>query len=148
MAQTTVGTSFKDAKIETSTNGTTWTDISGFATSVDLDGGDRQTSEAYTFDGDTAIITKGKREPIEVTVSIVYSEGVSDPQASVVSAYEAGTDLYVRWTPKGATTGNKNYTGKGTVTTNPYPKGEADGGDTLLTEFTLITPAITVGTAA
>ena len=148
MAQTTVATSFKDCKIETSTNGTTWTNISGFSSSVDLDGGDRQTSEAYTFDGDTAIITKGKREPIEVTVAIIYSEGVSDPQASVVSAYEAGTDLYVRWSPLGGTTGQKQYTAKGTVTSNPYPKGEADGGDPLMTEFTLVTPFITQSTAA
>lgn len=148
MAQTTLATSFKDCKIETSTNGTTWTDISGFASTVDLDGGDRQTSEAYTFDGDTAIITKGKREPIEVTAAIVYSEGVSDPQATVQSAYETGSDLWLRWSPLGGTTGKKQYTAKGTVTTQIYPKGEADGGDPLMTEFTLITPQISTSTAA
>ena len=148
MAQTTAGTSFKDCKIETSTNGTTWTDISGFASSVDLDGGDRQTSEVYTFDGDTGIITKGKREPIEVTASIIYSEGVSDPQAVVQTAYEAGSDLYVRWSPLGGTTGKKQYTAKGIVTTHVYPKGEADGGDPMMTEFSVTTPMITTSTAA
>jgi len=149
MAQTTGGISFKSNKIEISTNGTTWADISGFANSVSVDGGDRQTGEAYTYDGDTAIIAIGKREPVEVTVRVVYTEGTGDPFETVRAAYEGGTNLYVRWSPKGGTAGNFQFaTGAGYVTAFGYPVGEAGSGDPVLVEFTVMAASITKSAVA
>ena len=149
MAQTTDAISFKNVKVEVSTDGTTWTDISGFANSVEIGGGDRQTGEVYTFDGDTAIITTGKREPLEITVKAVYTEGANDPFEVVRAAYEGGTSLYVRWSPKGGTTGDFQFeSDAGYVTNAIYPQGEAGSGDPVVVEFTVKTPKVTKGVVA
>jgi len=147
MAQTADGMSFKNCKLEISTDGTNWTDISGFSNSIDIGGGGRQTGEAYTFDGDKAIIAIGKREPVEVTVSIVYTEGVTDPFETVYTAYESGSTLYVRWSPAGGTSGDFQYTtDPGVVASCGYPKGEAGSGDPVLVEFTVKTASVTKST--
>ena len=149
MAQTTNAMSFKSNKIEISTNGTAYTDISGFANSVDVGGGDRQAGEAYTYDGDTAIIAIGKREPVEVTVKVVYTEGTGDPFETVRAAYEDGSALYLRWSPKGGSTGAFQFTtSAGYVTTLGYPVGEAGSGDPVLIEFTLKCASITKSVVA
>lgn len=147
MAQTQNAITFANCKVEISTDGSTWTDISGFATSVSLSGGDRQTGTAFTFDGDTAIVKGGKREPLEVEVNIVYTEGVSDPFETVRAAYEAGSALYVRWSPKGGASGDFLFTSDAGIVTNPiYPTGEAGSGDPAAVSFTLLTPKVTKST--
>lgn len=149
MAQTTTALSWKDADLFYSTNGSSWTEFSGFASQVSIGGGDRQSGSKFTFDGDTAIITRGKREPIEVTVSVVYTEGASDIFEIVRAAYENGTDLYVRWLPKGNTTGNFQFsTSAGIAKSVPYPVGEAGSGDPAGIEFTVMVASVTKAAAA
>lgn len=149
MAQTTSAISFKNCKVEISTNGTSWTDISGVATGVEVGGGDRQTGEAYTYDGDTAIITTGKREPLEITVKTVYTEGTSEAYETVRAAYEAGTSLYIRWSPRGGSAGNFQFaTDAGVVTGAVYPVGEAGSGDPVVVGFTVKTPKVTKSVVA
>ncbi len=144
MAQTSDGISFRDCKIEISPNGTTWTDISGFANALEIGGGERQVGEMFTFDGDTAIIRGGKRNPLEITVKAVYTEGTNDPYETVRAAYEAGSNLYVRWSPKGGQNGEFQFASDaGIVTDAPYPGGEAESGDVVLFEFTIKTPKVT-----
>jgi len=149
MAQTEGGISFVDCKVETSPDDSVWTDISGFNASVALGGGSRQTGEAYTFDGDTAIIKGGKREPLEITVRVVYTEGASDPFEVVRALYEAGSDFYVRWSPKGGDSSEFLFTSDAGIITNPpYPSGEAGSGDPVMIEFTLKTPKVTKSVVA
>ncbi len=134
--------------MEVSTNGTTWTDISGFANSIEVSGGERQIGEAYTFDGDTALLTSGKREPVEVTVRVVYTEGTSEPFEVVRAAYEDGSSVYVRWSPKGGSAGNFQFTtAAGLVSSLTYPAGEV-GGDPVMVEFTVKTPGISKSVVA
>jgi len=144
MAQTTDGMSLRDCKVEISTNGTDWTDISGFGAAVERSGGDRQSGDAYTFDGDTAIIAAGKREPIELNVRTVYTEGGSDPWQAVRTQYENAGDLYVRWAPKGGSVGDFRFTSDAGVVKNcPEPTGEAGSGDVVLFQFTIRVPKVT-----
>lgn len=143
MTQLASAVSLRDCVVEVSTNGTTWTVISGATASVEVSGGDRQTGEVYTFAGDTALLTVGKREPIEVTVKIVYSEGTSEAFEIVRAAYEAGTALFVRWSPRGGLSGQARYTStEGRVTSFGYPAGEVGAGP-ILTEFTVRVTSIT-----
>lgn len=143
MAQAT-GISAKDTYVAISTDNSNWTDISGFASVVEPGGGDRKSGEYYTFDTDVAGLSRGKREPIDLKVSIVYTEGVSDAWATINSAYENNTALYVRWSPKGNTTGNNRYTSSaGIVTSCIYPKGEAESADTVLCEATVRVASVT-----
>lgn len=146
MAQGT-GISPKDMYVAVSTDGSSFTDISGNSSNVEPDGGDRKSGEFYTFDTDYAGLTRGKREPIDLKVSILYTEGGSDAWTVVNTAYENNTALYLRWSPKGNTTGNLRFTtGAGIVTSMIYPQGEAESPDAIMAEFTLKVPFVTKAT--
>lgn len=143
MTQATGGQTFFESQVEIKPAADPgWTDISGYGAAVSDSGGERQLGEAYTFDGDTAIIGKGKRQPRDITVRTLYTEGVSDPYAKVLAAYRNGTVLQVRWSPFGGDTNEKRYTTNATysyVTNCPPPAGEAGSGDPIMFEFTVHT---------
>lgn len=149
MAQATGAVSFRNCKIEISQNGSTWTDISGWANSVSIEGGERMVGEFFTLDGDTPILTPGKRGSFDLTTKVVYTEGASDPYEVFRQVYEGGTDIYVRWAPKGGTPGNFQFTtDKCIVTTPAYPSGEASSPDAIAFEFKLKCLTITKGVIA
>lgn len=149
MAQTTGATSWRDAEISLSTDGASWTDRSGHNNSVSLSGGDRASGAAYTADGDTAIITRGKRAPITITASFVYTETAAEPYDTINDAYEAGTDLYIRWSAKGGDSGELMHTSSaGIVKSFVTPQGASDSGDPILFDLVLEVASITESTIA
>jgi len=149
MAQTTEQIPFTDAKIEVSTDNSTWTDISGFAGAVTRSGGARNVGTAYTADGDTAVQAKGKRAPVTVGVSILYTETTTPPYDEIRTYYESGADYYVRWSPNGGASGDEQYTtDAGKITDCPEPVGDVEGGDPILIVFSVQTPKITKSTVA
>ena len=149
MTQITGALSAVNALIEYSANGTAWTDVSGTYNKVAPGDSARMSGAKYTFDGDGALITYGKREPIEVTFIMIYTEGASDQYKTLEDLHvaEDGTALYMRWTPKGATVGNFNYaTGSCKITNWKRPEVDSESGDPLIAEFTILTSAITRST--
>ena len=149
MTQAT-GNSGRALYVALSTDGSTFTDISGHANSVEPDGGERSMGETHTAEGDTPIVTKGKRAAMNVKAKVIYTEATTGPHALVKAAYEAGSALYLRWAPLGNVSGGlQNTTSAGTVTTHPY-QGVADVGDAkaLLLEFNLMAASITQATIA
>lgn len=146
MAQGT-GISPKAGYVAISTNGSIWTDISGYSSNVEPDGGERKSGEWYSFDTDYAGLTRGKREPIDLKVSILYTEGASDAWTVAKDAYEGNTALYLRWAPQGNTGGNKQFTtGAGIVTSMAYPAIEAESPDPIMVEFTIKVAVVTPAT--
>lgn len=145
MAQTTNAMSGRNCYIALSTGGTSFTDISGFANAVEIDGGERQTGSVHTADTDYPIITPGKRDAITVKVKAVYTEGATDPYTVVKTAYEAASALYVKWAPKGNTSGNIAFTSaSGIVKTAPYANvSDVADGKALMVEFDVEVPYIT-----
>jgi len=141
MAQATGVESWSDAKIEYSDNGGTWTDMSGYANSVTKSGGDRLTGEAYTFDGDVAIIGTGKRQPVELTIRVAYTETDTHPYTIIRTSYEAKTRFQVRVWPEGGQLGEIGfYTDNDSrITSDPRPVGEAGSADPIFFEFTVRT---------
>lgn len=135
MAQTTAGMSGIANKVEISTNGSSYTDISGFAASVTPDGGARKVGKGFTFDGDTPLLVKGKREHIGIKIRVVYTEGGSDPFEVVRAAYEAGNQFWTRYSPKGGVSGDFQYTITGFIVTAPYPMAEAESEAPLYFEY-------------
>lgn len=151
MAQTTGAISGKDLKIEVSSDGSTWTNISGSANSVNPGEQTRMTGETYTGDGAGAIITSGKREPMEVEVRIVYTETSGEAFATVKARHEsADGSMYLRYSPKGGQTGEYQYTSAtgdgvaaaGIVSGFTYPETDAGSGDPILAGFKLKVPAL------
>lgn len=149
MAQITGFFSAKDARIEVSTDGTTWTDISGAANSVTPSGGGRMTGETYTFDGDNPIVTVGKSQPWDLTITAVYTEGATDVFMLLLPIWESGGDVWVRYAPKGGQTGEKMLTaGPGKLTAFNYPTISAQEGTPVMTGFTYHGPKPAVSTVA
>jgi len=128
--------------IEVSEDGTTWTDISGYANSVKPDGGERDTGALYTFDGDTAVVTAGKRKPQTIEMDIVYTEGANDITAMLQGWYENKTLVYLRYAPKGMTTGNWQFQGQGYVVSPIQPEGDATSSDAVLVTVKFVVSAM------
>lgn len=150
MAQTTGAVSGSGAKVEFSTNGSSWTDISGSASSVDPGSQSGMAGEIYTFAGDNAIITAGKNEPIELDVKIVYSETAGEAFEVVRAQWQtSGRAGYLRWSPRGGTTGQFQYTtGAGVLVAFSWPPATAEDGKPIMCGFKLRVAAITKATVA
>lgn len=155
MAQTTAAMSSKNGKVEYSISLPTWVDISGTANSVTVSGGNRVTGDAYTASGDTALITSGKREAIEVTFRGVYTETTGTPEffEALAAAYAAGTGVALRWSPTAySATDQKRYNTSdtaltaggslGVITAWNYPSLDFASGDPIMCEFTVRCSAI------
>lgn len=144
MAQTTGQASWRSAVIEFSTDGTNWVDISGVGNKLEHGGGDRMVGEEYTGAADTSILTVGKREPLQLSVDIVYSEATADQYVNLETYYLNATALKLRWAPKGSATGHFRYTSDtGYISTFTPPVGEYGSGDPILVSFELTTPSYT-----
>lgn len=139
MAQTTGSLSWANCVVELSSNGSVWTDVSGFANSLSIDGGDRQMGEFFTCDGETPIVTYGKRNMLTITLQAVYTEDGSDPYAMAHDAAENHTHIYIRWSPTGyAVAGDYRFTsGEGWVTSPILPQGAADSPDAIPVEVVI-----------
>ena len=139
MAQTTGAKSARNAVVEFSTNGTVWTDCSGFANSIKWDGGERETGNTNTFDGDVPAHTRGKRGESTAVLNAIYTEGAAEVSRVAHAAWKNGTDFYLRWAPFGVTTGNIRYTTTAGTVKNPVVPTEvqADSGDALMVEISL-----------
>jgi hypothetical protein len=145
MAQTTAALSAKDGYVEISVDGAAAVDISGFSNSIDPGDAGRDSGEAYTFDGDKGIVTFGKRTPLEVKASFVYTEGASDAYKTSEGAFEAGSVVVLAWAPKGNTVGNFMVTSDdGGLSSFMYPKIEASEPGPIMSGFTLRTPGLSV----
>jgi|SRR3990172_2780945 len=150
MTQITGALSAVNAAVQYSANGSTWTsDLSGAGNKVTVGDAARMSGAKYTFDGDVAIITTGKREPIEITFAFVYTEGASDAYKLLRDLHEAedGTAIYMRWIPKGLTVGNfVNTVGPVKITNFKDPENDPESGDPLMFEITVLAPSITRST--
>jgi len=130
--------------VEYSLNGSTWTDMSGVLASVTPGGGEREIGTIFTADGDTPIVKPGKRNEFELTVRIVYTEGVSEPAKVLRDAWRNATPIYFRYAPKGDTVGNYQFTTtQGYVRSPSLPEGEVQDGTPVAVEFTLVVPDFT-----
>lgn len=149
MAQVTGATAAISGKLEISTDGTTYTDISGATTTVAISGGGRTVGETYTLDGDTPLVTVGKSQPLDLTVTCVYTEGGSDVFEVMRVPWESGGDIWVRWAPKGGQTGEFVFTaGPGKVSNFNYPPMDATSGNPIMTGFVYHGPRPTKSVAA
>lgn len=142
MTQTTGGFSATNAKIEFSINGSSWIDISGWANSLKPGSGTRQSGVRFTHDGDTAIITGGKRSSIDIDCQVVYTEGTADIFEKLRTQFEiaGGGPAYLRWTPKG--TGFIFTTPAGILKKLDYPSTDTEDPKPVAISFTVEVPSI------
>jgi hypothetical protein len=145
MAQTTGAMSGAAATISYQSGGTgTYTDISGSSQSVDVVTLTKMTGEAYTFDGSYAVLTVGKNEPIEVVVNVLYTESVTEGYSIMLTAFEAGTLISLKWIPGGSASGADTYaTSAGQITAIDLPAIDASSAGPVMCSFTLRCASVT-----
>ncbi len=146
MAQATDGITFKNVKIESSTDGVSWTNQSGESNMVEIDGGDRDTADTFTADTDTPIVSTGKRKSIGVTITSIWRKVAGSLYALAKASYENDSLLYVRWSPEGGAGGTEVFTASGKVTAQPYPSGDAGSADLIMTKVKMQVSKITQST--
>lgn len=159
MAQTTGGLPRSNFQVQVSSDGVTWTDISGQAATVQRSDGDHMIGEQNTADGENPLVTGSNKKAAEtVTVSIVYTEEDGEAFDIVHTAYRSGDKhIYLRWAPKGGigtVVGNKLLTcaddggtpAKVPIINCTLPDLDAGSGDPAMSEFSVRTPNVAEST--
>jgi len=144
MAQTTGGITGAAATVSIYV-ASAYVDISGSSQSIDVTTATVVTGEAYTFDGNFALTTVGKYEPVEVKVNIIYTETAAEAFQSVRALFEARTATQLKWLPGGAASGADQYETKtiGYITALDYPPIDASSAGPIMVSFTVRAPGIT-----
>ena len=147
MAQTTYGVPIACGYVGLSADCITYVDISGYASTVTPSEQTRITGEAYTFSGDTAIFMAGKRQPVSIAASIVYTEddaGAFDRLDAIFDAVDCPAVMCFRWMPRGDVAGYQEYTVTGYLTGFQMPPMDAGAGGPITVTFTIMGPEIEV----
>ena len=89
------------AAVEYSFNNTTWTAVSNAVVKIDDIELTRATGEAYVLgSSDWAVTTVGKREPVEITLTILYDTAVA--ASAFFNQFQASNPRCgIRWAPEG-----------------------------------------------
>lgn len=135
MTQTIGAMNLINATIDASANGASWTDISGSTNKVVPSPQTADTGAIATLSGDYKIVTAGKFEPVEVNVTIVYTEKTGEGYKFFATQNAvAGRPIYLRWSPGGGGAGfdrfflsdaNGDYAA-GVISQFAYPGADAD----------------------
>lgn len=133
----------KNCKVEFSTNNSTWVDISDESNSVTMSGFELETEATPVFGEAKKVQTVGGYALGTITIRTMYAETTSGAWGLADDAYNNRTELYVRWSPRGGTTGHYLYTSDSGYVKNPvWPVGE-DGAAAIMPEVAIETPFVT-----
>lgn len=133
----------KNCKVEFSTNNSTWTDISDESNSVTMSGFELETEATPVFGESKKVQTVGGYALGTITIRTMYAETTTGAWGLADAAYNGRTALYVRWSPRGGTTGQYLYTSDAGYVKNPvWPVGE-DGAAAIMPECVIETPFVT-----
>jgi len=148
MTQTTGAVAQSCGQVEVSFDGCdSYVDVSGQVSSLIPGAQARMSGEAYTLSGDTAIVKGGKREPMELTFVIVYTETdaeIYEQARALFEGTECGADMCVRWSPGGGNAGDEIITtDTGVLVSFTYPNVDAATAGPILGGFTAKVPGTT-----
>lgn len=145
MPQTTTAMAVTETVVELSTDGITWTNVSGSTNKVEVAPQTADSGMAATLEGQYKIVRAGKYNPAEATVTILYTETASEAYAILHGQKNVpNRPLYIRWTPGGYNGDHRFYSGDANgnkaaarITEFPYPGANAEDGGPHLVSFKL-----------
>jgi len=151
MPQTTTAINTVDAVIEVSVNGTTWTNISGSTNKIEPSPQTADSGNAASLEGQYKIVRAGKFNPVDITVTILFTETAAEAYAILHGQKEvAGRPLYLRYAPGGYNGEYRWYTGDsngnkaaGRITEFPYPSANSEDAGPHLVVFKLQATTLT-----
>lgn len=124
-------------------------EIESWTVSVAQSGGEVATGNQPVLTG-TQIVTTGAKAPITLTVTVIYTEGATDPFYNIYEAYNAGSNsrkAELKWNKKAATTGDYRFTSSGGKLTHcSLPVPDASGAGTATFTFTIQCSSVTRAT--
>lgn len=139
-------TTFRNAKVELSADGTTWTDVSIDANMVSVDGFDLESEGTPVFGQAKKLQTIGGFDLGTIKVRALYAESTNSAWGLANTAFEGRTAIYVRFSPKGGSTGQYRFTSDpGYVKAPVWSGGETDA-KPIMPEITIETPWLTRST--
>ncbi len=137
--------SFKDCLVEVDPlDDATWAVIDSWSTEVAVSGEDVPTTEAFPFAG-ASIVFAGVKSPVTLTVTVIYTEGSTDPFQIIRDRFEAvdGAAFEVRFVPKGSASGNFRFTTSGgKLTAAPPPVGAGDASSATVFSFIVVADSL------
>lgn len=157
MSQTTNALPEAGYIVEISTNGSTWTDVSGSNTTVENGGGEMGVAESHTAEGREAIVkSTGKVSPRELKFKSLYTDTSGESFALLWAIFISATpNVYVRYSPAGGAASTKRFvTAVGgsaaavPMSTCTPPDGDANGDGLMLFEWGVKTPDVLQETIA
>jgi hypothetical protein len=143
--QTTTAINVVDAVVELSTNGTSWTNVSGSTNKVEISPQTADSGMAASLEGQYKIVRAGKYNPVDITVTILFTETAAEAYAILHGQKEvAGRPLYLRYTPGGYDGVYRWYTADSNgakaaarIVEFPYPGADAENAGPHLVVFKL-----------
>ena len=136
----------KNCKVEFSADASTWVDISDESNSVTMSGFEIETEATPIFGESKKVQTVGGYGMGTITVRAMYAETTSGAWGLANTAYTNRSSLYVRWSPRGGSTGYYKFTSDAGVVKSPvWPVGE-DGAAAIMPEVVIETTGVTQGT--
>lgn len=150
MAQTTGSMTCVDYKIELSTDGSNWTDVSGTVQKVTPSGRERATSETHTAGADTPIVHGGKLSAQLITVDLLYTETGGEAFLLLDGYHTAATPIAWRCSPRGGQTGEKTFTtGLGPIQKLDRPPADfSASANPIMVQCVSLHPTTTTATAS
>jgi len=145
MPQTTTAINTVDAVVELSTNGTTWTNVSGSTNKVEVSPQTADSGMAASLEGQYKIVRGGKYNPVDITVTILFTETSGECYEILHGQKDvAGRPLYLRYAPGGYDGNYRWYTADSNgnkaparITEFPYPSAMAEEAGPHLVVFKL-----------
>ena len=133
--------SFGDCLVEVELTGadSAWADIDSWASEVSVSPGTVPFTDTYPFEG-SAITFAGSRGSDEVTVTVVYTEGSTDPFENIFDRFAAasGPTFGVRWSPQGSSAGYYRFEiTAGKLIGCSLPQGGGDSATATVFTFTV-----------
>jgi len=110
---------------------------------------ERMTGEAYTFDGDFAIVKGGKKQPLTVTFNIVYTAEATEAYELARGEFETtgcGGTCCVKYYPAGGGIGTQEKLITGILKRFAYPPADASAGGPVMASFDIYASSVITST--
>lgn len=137
-----------EVEVDLTPASSSYANIDSWATEIAVTDEQVNTTEAYTFTHTGPIVFAGNPQPVNVTVTCVYTEDTTDPYQNI-KGHSIGTAMDIRWSPAGGASGDLQFTTSGgLLIRRGFPQGNAEGGSAVVFPFEVRCSSVGMGTIA
>jgi hypothetical protein len=130
----------KDAAVQIDTASSSFAsviDICSEVTTVEVSGGEYETSTVNRLCGLSPFTYVGNLQPHDVVVTAFFTDGeTTDLHETLAAAH--GDQVYLRWSPKGGASGQRRFTGGGVLYRVDLPGLDASSSEPITYSFAVL----------